>query len=91
MIPWKMTKKQRKKVQEEKEKSNRMQEEATKNIEEEIEKKKISEEEQINVEGLVNVLRVPMKTSTKVVSPAHVPPFPIQTVDRNLPPGGFVL
>ena len=44
-----------------------------------------SEKEQINVKGLVNVLKIPMQTSTKVVSSARVPPFPIQVIDGNLP------
>jgi len=50
-----------------------------------------SEKEQINVKGLVNVLNIPMQTSTKVVSSARVPPFPIQVIDGNLPLRGFVL
>ena len=47
------------------------------------------QDEWINVEGFVNFLKVQMKTSTKVVSPAHVPPFPIQTIDGNFPLGNF--
>ena len=62
----KSDKEQRIKVQDEKENSNRVLEEATKNIEEEIERKR-SEDEWINFEGLVNVLKVSMTTSTKVV------------------------
>ena len=85
----KSDKEQRKKVQEEKEKSNSVLKEGTKNIEEEIEKKKNLT--WINFEGLVNILKVSMKTSTKVASPAHVPPFPIQTINGNFPLGGFVL
>ena len=50
-----------------------------------------SEKEQINVKGLVNVLKIPMQTSTKVASSACVPPFPIQVIDGNLPLRGFVL
>ena len=50
-----------------------------------------SEKEQINVKGLVNVLKIPMQTSTKFVLSARVPPFSIQVIDGNLPLRGFVL
>ena len=50
-----------------------------------------SEKEQINVKGLVNVLKIPMLTSTKVVSSARVTPFPIQVINVNFPLRGSVL